>query len=221
MKKQGFTLIELLGVLVIFGVICALAIPPILNQVNKNKGNIDNANLKVIGKAGELYYGNQLRANSTYCVKLQDLVDQDLLKSPVTNYQTGANYNLAQYLKIVLDEDGRRTYSVLNTGTTCTNQIAESGVTNRTYTVGEAVYLDPTGQVKDCFSGKQWTSGNTSTTCYKWYVMKDNTSSVDLILDHNIGTSSWINEEDFTGEYANIGMGEILIKDGPVTAQKN
>lgn len=119
-KKTGFTLIELLAVLVIFGVLCALAIPTILNQVHKQKSTMEQKNILLIGKAASLYYDNNLKPSSTYCVTLQQLVDQELLATPITNYETGTDYALTQYVEIKTDMNRIETYRVLAKGSVCT-----------------------------------------------------------------------------------------------------
>lgn len=55
----------------------------------------------------------------------------------------------------------------------------------KTYTVGEAVYLDPTNLSATCNASNSVSTTGTKTGCMKWYVIKDNGSSIDVLLDHN------------------------------------
>lgn len=119
MKNRGFTLVELLAVVTIFAIICVLAIPPILNQVNNNKSAVSNANLEIIYRASDLYI-NEVKASSTYCITLQELVDKDLLASPVKDMNTGSALDLNRKVKVVTDINKKATYSLLASGTACT-----------------------------------------------------------------------------------------------------
>ena len=179
--KDGFTLIELLGVITIFGILFALAMPPILNQVTKSKNKVSEVNLKIIYHAVHLYFDGQTKANSTYCVTLQELVDRDLLEAPIKDFETDKQISLTRSVKMSTDEKKKETYQLLNEGIVC----APPEETPKIYQVGEVVYFDPTGAVSDCVSGKEWTPNHTGTTCYKWNVVKDNGNNIELLLDHN------------------------------------
>lgn len=119
MRNRGFTLVELLAVVTIFAILCVLAVPPILNQVNNNKSAVNDANLEIIYKAADLYIDNK-KASATYCVTLQELVDRDLLASPVKDMNTGNNLDLNRKVKVVTDTNKKSTYSLLTTAATCT-----------------------------------------------------------------------------------------------------
>lgn len=119
-NKQGFTLIELLGVITIFGILCLLAIPPILNQVNQNKRTISDANMKIIEHAAHLYLDNKTAANQTYCVTLQQLVNQDLLTDPIQDFNNDSIIALDRYVKITTDANKKESYKLLESGVNCT-----------------------------------------------------------------------------------------------------
>jgi len=54
-RAQGFTLIELLIVVAIIGVIAAIAIPNLLNAIDKGKQKRTMADMRAIGTAVEVY----------------------------------------------------------------------------------------------------------------------------------------------------------------------
>ena len=51
MKKKGFTLIELLAVIVILGIITVIAVPKILDIINKSRESASNSSIKLIKDA--------------------------------------------------------------------------------------------------------------------------------------------------------------------------
>src|SRR5215470_15900066 len=55
LKKKGFTLIELLIVVAIIGIIAAIAIPNLLNAIQRGKQKRTMADMRAIGTAVESY----------------------------------------------------------------------------------------------------------------------------------------------------------------------
>lgn len=86
MKKNGFTLAELLGVIVILAAIALVAFPPIINQIKKSRGDLDNALNTVILTASEQYLEeNNKSLSGIYCIKLNVLVNDGKLSDPITD----------------------------------------------------------------------------------------------------------------------------------------
>lgn len=87
MNKRGFTLIELLGVVTIIALISILVIPNIVSNINSKKSEINEANLKILASAVDVYiernsnmYANTSEADgSVYCIPFQTLVNEGLL----------------------------------------------------------------------------------------------------------------------------------------------
>ncbi|OZU89725.1 hypothetical protein CIL03_00870 [Virgibacillus indicus] len=53
-KEKGFTLVELLAVIVILGIILAIAVPSIGNVISSSKGDADKANKELMENAARL-----------------------------------------------------------------------------------------------------------------------------------------------------------------------
>jgi type II secretion system protein G len=121
LKKEGFTLIELLIVVAIIGIIAAIAIPNLLNAIQRGKQKRTMADMRAIGTAVESYAvdNNEYPAGGSpvstisavlsprYIAKMV-LVDAwngaiDYIASPTTAPQT---YSIESYGKNGQDEGG-------------------------------------------------------------------------------------------------------------------
>ena len=91
-KNRGFTLIELLAVIVIMVIIMLLAVPPIINQINKSRDNMSSTMKNVVYAAADLYVSGDseyvMINGYVYCVTLKNLVDNGYLESPLIDIQT-------------------------------------------------------------------------------------------------------------------------------------
>jgi type II secretion system protein G len=85
-SESGFTLIELMVVVVIIGVLVAIAIPIFVNATSNAKQKTCQANLRTIDGAISVYYAN----NSGYPANIAALVTDGELKKAPTEPFTGA-----------------------------------------------------------------------------------------------------------------------------------
>jgi general secretion pathway protein G len=111
-QRNGFTLIELLIVVAIIGIIAAVAIPNLLNAVDKGKQKRTMADMRTISAATEAYSTD----NSSYprgaasWSALKADIDPYFIKAPpdrdgwgnswdAVSDSTGANYTMASFGK--------------------------------------------------------------------------------------------------------------------------
>lgn len=105
---KGFTLIEILACMVLVALLSLFAVPFIQNQIANNKQNINDTNLKIIYSATELYMDdNEIKKcskkNDTYCVSLDNLVQNGYLKNDILNYTNGEKIGLNKYVKVTFN----------------------------------------------------------------------------------------------------------------------
>lgn len=96
LNKKGFTLIELLIVVAIIGIIAAIAIPNLLNAIQRGKQKRTMADTRAIGTAAEAFAVDNNRypsAGSDVTVITDDLEPTYIKKLPVKDgWGTGFDY---------------------------------------------------------------------------------------------------------------------------------
>ena len=77
-REEGFTLVELLAVIVILGLIVAIAIPAIGGVIDRARNDSETAETQLIIDAARLYYTTNPTAPGT--VTTQKLIDEGYLE---------------------------------------------------------------------------------------------------------------------------------------------
>lgn len=127
--KKGFTLVEVLAVIVLTSLIMFIAIPAIINAVNKKRNTISDDAKKIIYDAADLYvsnYSNAMQSGTTYCIELDDLVEQGYLTSPVMDYKNDKEVPL-NYFVMVTPSNNEYTYELVKN---CTYTTLNDSITN-------------------------------------------------------------------------------------------
>lgn len=96
-QEKGLTLVELLAVIVILGVIAAIAVPSVTGIINSTKTKARNATAQQIYNAARLYvttedagqFSDYNTTGSKGELTLQDLIDKKYLQSGLTDPKTG------------------------------------------------------------------------------------------------------------------------------------
>jgi type IV pilus assembly protein PilA len=87
-SAQGFTLVELLVVIVIIGLLTAIALPSFLNQTAKAKQSEAKQNIGVTIRGQQLWYSER----SSFADRFDDLALGNVLRGPSGNANT-SNYD--------------------------------------------------------------------------------------------------------------------------------
>ena len=83
-NRKAFTLIEMLVVVIVLGVILAIAIPSVRNLINQNRNRKYQVHMSIVEEKTKLFidrYHGELESSSANCFQIdyQDLLDQDFI----------------------------------------------------------------------------------------------------------------------------------------------
>lgn len=246
MKKRGFTLVELLGVLVLISVLALIAIPTIINVINRKESEISEATNQLIVSGAEMY----VDANKSefpgiidrqYCVTLEKLVDANYLSAPIMDSLSGKEISLNSYVKINYSYDIKLNqykydYEVSDTCQEMTYTCV--GATPETVTTGNI----PEGNYN---VGDEYICQVKPDKYYHFFVVSVDGTTANLIMDSNVnsngepikssklldqGVTYWLGPNDFGSRTLNSAAANgTICKDynicidnsmGPVTAMK-
>lgn len=123
-EEKGLTLIELLAVIVIIGVIAAIAVPLITGLINNTKDNARNATANQILEAAKLYSIANNNGEVTGEVTLLTLTSNNYLQGNITDPKdgkalaSGTTVNLTNYgvedavvVTLAFDDKSTETYT--------------------------------------------------------------------------------------------------------------
>lgn len=110
-NQKGFTLVELLAVIVILGIILAIAIPAIGNVINKSENDAHAANVKLFENAARLAHVSDLEVDSAVQgYKLSTLEINGYLEEIPVNPKTDTEYSGDSVVKVTEDSGGKVTF---------------------------------------------------------------------------------------------------------------
>ena len=190
MKKKGFTLIELLAVIVILAIIALIATPAVLNIIEDSRKSAAEASARNIISAAKTYYMSETMNGRT--VGTIDLSGTTLKydgdqasKGTITftdGKPSGKMYVGGYCVEVAVDG---KVESEKVEEDECTIEVSVPEVTYTKYNDGTPLLYDPVNNVK-CETSIGSTTG-TNDGCMKWYAFLDSedSSTVNLILDHN------------------------------------
>lgn len=93
-NQKGFTLVELLAVIVILGIILAIAIPAIGNMIEKSEDDAHKANVELFENAARLAHVSGIEIDSTVQgYKLSKLESEGFLEEIPDNPKDDAPYS--------------------------------------------------------------------------------------------------------------------------------
>lgn len=128
MNKKGFSLLEVLAVIVAISIITLLVVPNILNMVNNKRNNISETAKQMIYDAADLYVNENTGSypivnNSVYCIKLETLVNNGKLESPIKDFKKDKEIPLNYYVKTTINSQNQYEYELVD-NTQCSPTIA-------------------------------------------------------------------------------------------------
>jgi len=204
MKNKAFTLIELLAVIVILAIIALIATPAVLNIIEDSRKGAAEASARNIVSAAKTYYMSEtMKGNTPSNIDLStDTLKYDgdqATKGTITfeNGKASGKMYVGGYC-VEAAVDGKVSSEKAEEDECEITVTPSEPTTYKKYNNGDYVYFNPKDNVP-CESATSSATG-TNDTCMKWYTFLDSedSSTVNLILDHNTtGYVAW--NSDSTG----------------------
>ena len=117
MKNKGFTLVEIIAVIVVITILITLIIPNLLNSVNNKRNEISESARKMIYDATDIYVkenkNNFTNITGNKCVRLDTLVNNGKLVTPVKDLTNDKEIPLSYYVKVTLDDYNQYEYELV------------------------------------------------------------------------------------------------------------
>lgn len=191
MNRKGFTLAELIGVIVLIGLLVALAFPPMLKQIKNTKSALSSATEKVIISGTSNYIAKnknnyQVISGAVYCITLDTLVKENFIPDNLKDVE-GELLPLKSFVKVEIDNNAYK-YSVSDS---CISTLYKEDILNgadpvlKTGMVAITIDNDGTARKADLSS--------------RWYRYSDKKWANAVIL-----------KESSRSKYENASAGDII-----------
>ena len=195
--KKGFTLVELLAVIVILGIILAIAIPNILNVINNSKEQAYESQKRFIIDAAKKYVmanQNLVFENNVATITLIDLKNEGLLPSTIKNPRDGEFDD--DTVVIVTSSNGETAYDIATPDELLHKFITNSNPEGNSYRYKNGAHRfigpDPNNWIE---------FGSIGGTPVMWRIIKKDNEGIQLIYEglkngesahrHRKNTNSW------------------------------
>jgi type IV pilus assembly protein PilA len=114
MMKRGFTIVELLAVIIVLGIILVIALPKVIDSMDKAFDKSYEISIKNIEKAAELYVTEnpfEFTNGDSFTIYLDDLCYYGNLDCPVYNPDT--EEEIYGYVQVTRQLNGTFTYEFI------------------------------------------------------------------------------------------------------------